>query len=76
MKYNTKLKGFVLILTLLLSYGCEKNICETHSTSCGTYELCMESTQYWFIYNGKEYYCNGTNCDDAIVTLTDDMCNP
>ncbi len=70
-----------LLYTLELS-GYQNNtnsndICQTSSTPCGIYTFCCTDslcTEAYLMYNGTRYDCDGSDCDQALEDITNDMC--
>jgi|WetSurMetagenome_2_1015567.scaffolds.fasta_scaffold1015942_1 hypothetical protein len=59
----------------IFSTGCTKPETCNDATSCGkTYKACCTATDCHYVYNGKSYPCNGTDCSAAAQQLVADMC--
>lgn len=65
--------GIVLYTLELIDNN--NDICESSDTECGTYSVCYGGSSYYLIYDGKKYYCDGEDCDQAIEELVGDMCD-
>ena len=69
----------LFIFASLVSFqavGC-KDTCENADTACGTVPSCCNpaGTKCYYKYDGKKYYCDGTDCTDAAQTVAELMCN-
>ncbi|MDA3930069.1 MAG: hypothetical protein PF541_14055 [Prolixibacteraceae bacterium] len=69
-----------LLITVVLLISCkgmfeDEYVCESNDFGYGTFQACCNSTDCYYEYNGKKYWCDGTDCDEAAEDLVDDMMN-
>ncbi len=60
-------------------FSCDKKPfenCVTETSACGSFTACCTALQCYYLYDGKKYECDGTDCTDAATELANDMCNP
>ena len=69
--------GVVAVISIAaVLNSCEEDaVCKTSTSVCGTFEACCTSTDCYYLYDGKTYDCDGTDCDAAALELATDMCN-
>ena len=65
----------LISLPLIISSCDEEYVCKSATNSCGTFEACCTATDCYYLYNGKKYHCDGTNCTSAAERLVADMCS-
>jgi hypothetical protein len=78
MKKSVIFRAFVFVV-LAVMFSCDNKPleqCVTESSACGTFQACCTVRQCYYVYDGKEYQCDGTDCTDAATQLANDMCNP
>ena len=73
------LVSMVAAFAIFSSVGCSKKSDPTTScqsaSECGhTYQACCSASNCHYVYNGKTYPCNGTDCSSAAQQLVADMC--
>jgi hypothetical protein len=75
--------GIITSILIVLITSCKKDSlkntltqsCQTTSSACGgSFETCCTVTDCYYKYNGKEYHCNGTDCQAAATELAGVMC--
>jgi hypothetical protein len=76
MKLARLLAGMVLSFTMLVATSCGSGSDEKCQTIDGvtcsggsTIKACCTQTQCKYVYGGKDYPCNGTNCQSAAETV-------
>ena len=79
---KTLLKNFwvipLLLIGLLLADGCKKDSeskyqCDNTTINGETVKACCNDENCYYEWNGKKYYCNGYDCDDAAQRLVNDI---
>ena len=68
----------LVLIVLFLVDGCKKDTessyeCETLKIIGETIEVCCNDDNCYYEWNGKKYYCDGHDCDDAAARLVDDI---
>jgi hypothetical protein len=80
-KLITSILATTLILFgLLLFSNCKKDsnsesdyICDTITISGESIDVCCNTIDCYYDWDGKKYYCNGQDCNDAAARLVDDI---
>jgi hypothetical protein len=81
--YKMKKKWFlrtpvILIVTVVVLISCkglfeDEYVCQSDDYGYGTFQACCNGTDCYYEYNGKKYWCDGSDCSDAAEDLVDDM---
>jgi hypothetical protein len=60
----------------LVGCGSKKDyVCQSRQTVCGQFQVCCTEGDCHLAYNGRQYTCNGANCDAAAVQFAAIMCS-
>jgi hypothetical protein len=66
----------LLIWCLAESCGKDSDVgyeCETITLQGETIKVCCDEDDCYYEWNGKKYYCDGHDCEDAAKRLADDI---
>ena len=69
---------FIISSFVFITNSCEKDedsgyTCETSIVSGESVKVCCNPISCYYEWDGKKYYCNGVDCQDAAEDLTNDI---